>query len=103
MLVAGEEARSREAGENAEVAARHLVPFGAALRAGDPVGAGCGDDGDFHGPLPLAEYTLQARKIDPSSSTIVPLVEHLLLNQRAKEVGRVARHHRKGEASVYNG
>ena len=52
-LVAGEETRSREAGENAEMAARHLVPFGAALRAGDPVGAGCGDDGDFHGDLPL--------------------------------------------------
>jgi hypothetical protein len=53
-LVAGEETRSREAGENAEMTARHLVPFGAALRIGDPVGAGCGDDGDFHGPVPLA-------------------------------------------------
>ena len=54
MLVAGEETRSREAGENAEVAARHLVPFGAALRAGDPVRTGCGDDREFHGHLPLA-------------------------------------------------
>jgi hypothetical protein len=52
-LVAGEETRSRETGENAEVAARHLVPFRAALRAGDPVGAGCGDDGEFHGPFCL--------------------------------------------------
>ena len=52
-LVAGEETRSREARENAEMAAWHLVPFGAALRAGNPVGAGCGDDGDFHGHLPL--------------------------------------------------
>ncbi|HWW96236.1 MAG TPA: hypothetical protein VNY74_00990 [Edaphobacter sp.] len=71
-LVAGEETRSREAGENAEVTARHLVPLGAALRAGDPVCMGCGDDGDFHGPCLWAEYTLQARKIDHSSSTIVP-------------------------------
>ena len=52
-LVAGEETRSREAGENAEVAARHLVPFGAALRACDPVCMGCGDDGDSHRPFCL--------------------------------------------------
>jgi len=52
-LVAGEETRSREAGENAEVAARHLVPFGAALRACEPMRAGCGDHGDFHGAVPL--------------------------------------------------
>jgi hypothetical protein len=52
-LVAGEETRSREAGENAGVAARHLVPLGAVLRAGGPVRAGCGDGGEFHGPLPL--------------------------------------------------
>jgi len=52
-LVAGEETRSREAGKNAEVAARHLVPLRAALRAGDPVSMGCGDDGDFHRPVPL--------------------------------------------------
>jgi hypothetical protein len=53
VLVAGEETRSREAGENAEMAARHLVPLRAALRAGDPVCMGCGDDGVFHGPVPL--------------------------------------------------
>jgi hypothetical protein len=44
VLVAGGEARSREAGENAEMAARHLVPFRATLQAGDPVRTGCGDD-----------------------------------------------------------
>jgi hypothetical protein len=54
VLVAGEEARSREAGENAEMAARHLVPFRATLQAGDPVRTGCGDDWRFHGPVPLA-------------------------------------------------
>jgi len=47
-LVAGEETRSGEAGKNAEMAARHLVPFGAALRTGDPARLGCGDDGKFH-------------------------------------------------------
>jgi hypothetical protein len=52
-LVAGEQARSRQTGENAEVASRHLVPFGAALFACDPVNAGCGYDGDFHGALCL--------------------------------------------------
>jgi hypothetical protein len=52
-LVAGEETRSREAGENAEMAARHLVPFGAAQRAGDAVRPGCGDDGEFHGAFCL--------------------------------------------------
>jgi hypothetical protein len=52
-LVAGEETRSREAGENAEMAARHLVALRAALRAGDPMRTGCGDDGDFHWPVPL--------------------------------------------------
>jgi hypothetical protein len=31
QLIAGEETRSREARENAEVAARHLVPLRAAL------------------------------------------------------------------------
>jgi len=53
LALVGEEARSREAGENAEVAARHLVPFRAALGAGDPVGAGCSDDGEFHGSFCL--------------------------------------------------
>jgi len=52
-LVAGEETRSRETRESAEMTARHLVPFRAALRAGDPRGTGCGDDGEFHWPLPL--------------------------------------------------
>jgi hypothetical protein len=52
-LVAGEETRSREAGKNAEMAARHLVPFGAALRAGDPVRLGCGDNGELHGRFSL--------------------------------------------------
>ena len=50
MLVAGEETRSREAGKNAKVPARHLVPLGAALRAGGSVYPGCGDDGELHGP-----------------------------------------------------
>jgi hypothetical protein len=59
VLVAREEARSREAGENAEMAARHLVPFGAALGADDRVRAGCGANGEFHGPFAFgAEYTL---------------------------------------------
>ena len=52
-LIAGEEARSRQAGENAEMAARHLVPFGAALRACDPVSTSCSNDGEFHGALSL--------------------------------------------------
>ena len=57
-LVAGEEARSRETGENAEVTARHLVPLGTALGAGDPIRTGC-DDGVFHGLSAFAaEYTL---------------------------------------------
>jgi hypothetical protein len=53
-LVAGEEARSRKAREYPKMAARHLVPLGAALRTGDPVGTDCGNDGEFHGPVPLA-------------------------------------------------
>ena len=53
VLVAREKARSRQAGENTEMATRHLVPFGAALRAGDPVSTGCGDDEEFHGALCL--------------------------------------------------
>jgi hypothetical protein len=52
-LIAGEEARSRQAGENAEMAARHLVPFGAALRACDPVSTSCGYEREFHGALCL--------------------------------------------------
>jgi hypothetical protein len=52
-LVAGEETRSREAGQNAEVPTRHLMPLGAALRAGNPVRTGCGDGEEFHGPVPL--------------------------------------------------
>jgi hypothetical protein len=43
-LVTGEEIRSREAGEDAEMAARHLVLSGAALGACDCVFPGCGDD-----------------------------------------------------------
>jgi hypothetical protein len=42
------------------MAARHLVPFGPTLRAGDPVRIGFGDDGEFHGPSAFgAEYILQ--------------------------------------------
>ncbi|HEX3968389.1 MAG TPA: hypothetical protein VHW70_10520 [Edaphobacter sp.] len=53
-LVAGEEARSREAREHAEVAARHLVPLRTALRAGNAMCTGCGNEGRFHhGPVPL--------------------------------------------------
>ena len=52
-LIAGEEARSRETGENPEMAARHLVPLGAALRDSDRVRTGDGDEGGFHGPVPL--------------------------------------------------
>ena len=108
-LVAGEETRSREAGENTEVAARHLVPFGAALRAGDPVRADCGDDGEFHEPLPLAlsiPYSAQNRSLVfdyrslmehnlPSHFRVppegrAPGFAYLLLNQRAGEEGEVA-------------
>jgi hypothetical protein len=35
------------------MSARHLMPFGAALWAGDPVRPGCSDDGEFHGPFCL--------------------------------------------------
>jgi len=52
-LVAGEETRSRKAGENTEVPARHLVPLGAALRACDTMRTGCGDGAEFHWPVPL--------------------------------------------------
>jgi hypothetical protein len=58
-LVAGEETRSREAGQNAEVPARHLMPLGAALRAGDPGRSGCGDGEEFHRACAFGgEYTL---------------------------------------------
>jgi hypothetical protein len=57
-LVAGEETRSRETGENAEMAARHLVPFGTALGAGNPEGTSCGHDSAFHGVSAFGgEYT----------------------------------------------
>jgi hypothetical protein len=51
-LVAGEETRSRETRQNAQMPARHLVPLRAALRAGDS-DAGCGDDEKIHEPVPL--------------------------------------------------
>jgi len=52
-LVAGEETRSREAGKNTQVSARHLVPLRATLRAGSSADPGCGDDEEIHKPLPL--------------------------------------------------
>jgi hypothetical protein len=53
-LVAGEEARSREAGEHTEVPARHLVPLRAALQTGDAMCMGYGNEGAVHhGPVPL--------------------------------------------------
>ncbi|MGH9596704.1 MAG: hypothetical protein ACRD3K_07900 [Edaphobacter sp.] len=44
-LVAGEETRSREAGEYAKVPTRHLVLLRAAERVCDAMRTGCGDDG----------------------------------------------------------
>ncbi|WP_433968162.1 hypothetical protein [Tunturiibacter gelidiferens] len=40
-LVAGEETRSREAGQDAEMATRHLVAPGAALEGCDAIDPGC--------------------------------------------------------------
>jgi hypothetical protein len=62
-LVAGEETRSGKARKDAEVAARHLVPFGAALWADDPARAECSADGEFHGISAFgAEYTLRSQR-----------------------------------------
>jgi hypothetical protein len=44
-LVAGEETRSREAGQDTEMATRHLMLSGAALRAFASGGPGVGDGG----------------------------------------------------------
>jgi hypothetical protein len=53
-LVSGEEARSREAWEYAEMPARHLMPLRAALRTGDAMCTGYGNEGTIHhGPVPL--------------------------------------------------
>ena len=57
LALVGEEARSRETGENAEVSARHLVPLRAALRVGDPVRTGC-NDRVFHGPSAFGSLAL---------------------------------------------
>jgi hypothetical protein len=51
-LVAGEETRSREAGQHTQMAARHLVPLRAALESGDAVDPGC-RCGEIHGVLCL--------------------------------------------------
>jgi len=51
-LVAGEETRSRQARQNAQVSARHLVSLRPTLQAGVS-DAGCGDDEEIHKPLPL--------------------------------------------------
>jgi predicted membrane chloride channel (bestrophin family) len=52
QLVAGEETRSRQARQNAQVSARHLVSLRATLRAVVSADAGCGDE-VIHKPLPL--------------------------------------------------
>jgi hypothetical protein len=49
------------------MAARHLVPLGAALRTGDPMGTDCGNDGEFHGPVPLAVSIPYRDEINHSS------------------------------------
>jgi hypothetical protein len=57
-LVAGEETRSREAGQDAEMAARHLVARGAALEGCAAIGPGCVEQ-RFHGESAFGgEYTL---------------------------------------------
>ena len=71
-LVAGEETRSREAGQNAEVPTRHLMPLGEALGAGDPVRTGCGDGEEFHGPVPLGLSIPYRYNDNHPPSTIVP-------------------------------
>ena len=53
-LVAGEETRSREAGENAKVPARHLVTLRAALLTSDAMCTGYGNEEVVHhGPVPF--------------------------------------------------
>ncbi|MBB5318273.1 hypothetical protein [Tunturibacter empetritectus] len=57
-LVAGEETRSREAGQDAEMAARHLVALGAALEGCAAIAPGCVEQ-RFHGESAFGgEYTL---------------------------------------------
>jgi hypothetical protein len=103
-LVAGEETRSREAGEHAEMPARHLMLLGAAERAADPVRPGYGDE-DFHGPLPLppsipyGDHIYHPLVLDhgslmeqdlPSHFCVLPeggaaIFAYLVLNQRVGE------------------
>ncbi|WP_158945760.1 hypothetical protein [Granulicella sp. S190] len=57
-LVAGEETRSREAGQDAEVAARYLVTPGAAQSSCESGSPGCKEQ-RFHGSSAFGgEYTL---------------------------------------------
>ena len=62
-LVAGEETRSREAGQDAEMAARHLVALGAARRGCTAIGPGWVEQ-RFHGTLPLAGVYLIAVTVE---------------------------------------
>ena len=59
QLVAGEETRSRKAWQHTQMPARHLKPFGAALRVCSPEKVGDTEDGEYHEPFAFGrEYTV---------------------------------------------